>query len=52
MHQSGTSTVPEEILIDYGIKDKDLPWLKSDAKKIGTTLDQDKLMDIITELYI
>ena len=27
----------------YGINDKDVPWLKSNAKLIGTTFDNGKL---------
>ena len=34
-----------ELFFDYDIKDKNFSWLKSDAKKIGTTFDQGKLMD-------
>ena len=33
----------EELFYDYGIKDQQIPWLKSDAKKIATTLDKGKL---------
>ena len=33
----------EELFYDYGIKDPQIPWLKSDAKKIGTTIDEGKL---------
>ena len=29
-------------LFYYGIKDKDILWLKSDANKIGTTIDKGK----------
>ena len=29
-----------ELFYDYRIRDKDLPWLISDAKQIGTTIDQ------------
>ena len=29
-----------ELFFDYGIKDKDLPWLTTDAKKVAITLDQ------------
>ena len=29
-----------ELFFDYRIKDKDFPWLNSDAKKIGTTIDK------------
>ena len=29
-----------ELFYDYGIRDKEIPWLISDAKKIGTTIDQ------------
>ena len=30
--------VGEELFFDYGIKDPDIPWLKTDAKTIATTL--------------
>ena len=30
----------EELFYDYGIKDKDIPWIKSDARIIGTTLEK------------
>ena len=33
----------EELFYNYGIKDQRIPWLKSDAKKIVTTLDKGKL---------
>ena len=33
----------QELFYDYGIKDDQIPWLKSDAKKICTTLDEGKL---------
>ena len=32
----------EELFFDYGIKDPKIPWLNSDAKKIGTTIDKGK----------
>lgn len=30
----------DEIFFDYGIRDKDIPWLKTDAKEVGITIDQ------------
>ena len=30
----------EELFFDYGVRDKDLPWLKTDAREVGVTLDQ------------
>lgn len=30
----------DELFFDYGVKDSDIPWLKDDAKAIGTTLQQ------------
>lgn len=33
----------EEQFFDYGIRDKDIPWLKADAKLIGTTFHKGKL---------
>ena len=30
----------EELFFDYGIRDKDTPWLATDAKKMATTLAQ------------
>ena len=30
----------QELFFDYGIKDKDLPWLETDAKKICVTINE------------
>ena len=30
----------EELFFDYGVRDSALPWLVSDAKKIGTTVTE------------
>lgn len=30
----------EELFYDYGVRDPEIPWLISDAKHIGTTIDQ------------
>ena len=29
----------EELFFDYGIRDSSIPWLVTDAKKIGTTME-------------
>lgn len=30
----------QELFFDYGIQGKGIPWLKTDAKKIGITVNQ------------